>query len=74
MKKMSFDRALNTLEEIVEKLEMGQLSLEESLKIFEQGVELSLYCRKELEQSETKIARLIKRMNGELELEEVELQ
>ena len=42
MKKLSFDTALKRLEEIVDLLEAGQLSLEESLRMFEEGVKISL--------------------------------
>lgn len=65
---MKFEEALKTLEAIVEKLESGNLELEESIRLFEQGVELSLYCQQQLQQAEGKIQRLVKNLNGELEL------
>lgn len=71
MEKLSFDLALNRLESITEQLESGQLSLEESLDLFEKGVELSLYCRAELDKTEGKITRLIKKLNGDLELQDL---
>ncbi|MGS0764043.1 exodeoxyribonuclease VII small subunit [Syntrophomonas curvata] len=69
---MKFEDALKTLEEIVEKLESGNLELEESIRLFEQGVKLSLYCRQQLQQAEAKIQRLVKNLNGELELLDME--
>lgn len=68
MGEMKFEEALKTLEAIVEKLESGNLELEESIRLFEQGVELSLYCQQQLQQAEGKIQRLVKNLNGELEL------
>lgn len=63
---MKFEDALKMLEDIVEKLESGSLELEESIRLFEQGVELSLYCQQQLQQAEGKIQRLVKNLNGEL--------
>lgn len=57
----SFEESLKKLDEIVRKLEGGELSLEESLALFESGVELSLRCRKQLEDAETKVEVLMKR-------------
>ncbi len=69
---ISFDSALERLEEIVNKLESGQLALEESLALFEEGVKLSVYCQKELKKTDGKVQRLMKKLNGELELMEFE--
>lgn len=52
----------------MEKLESGDLSLEESLQAFEEGVNLSLFCQQELKNADGKVNLLIKKMNGELEL------
>ena len=72
MEKMSFDASLARLEEIVSDLESGQLSLEESLTLFEEGVKLSLACQQELKSTDARISRLIMKLNGELELEPFE--
>ncbi len=72
MKKLSFDAALKRLEEIVDLLEAGQLSLEESLRMFEEGVKISLYCQEELQKTDGKVSLLIKKMNGGLELTDFE--
>ena len=54
-----FETALNELEQIVGKLERGELKLEESLKLFERGVELTKACRKSLETAELKVKQLL---------------
>jgi exodeoxyribonuclease VII small subunit len=72
MENIDFDSALGRLEAIVEQLESGQLNLEESLAVFEEGVKLSLYCQKELKKTDGKVQRLLKKLNGELELIEFE--
>jgi exodeoxyribonuclease VII small subunit len=65
----SFEESLKKLESIVDKLEKGDLSLEESLKLFEEGVGLSAVCKKELEEAEGKVEILIKQRNGSLKTE-----
>lgn len=65
----SFEESLKKLESIVDKLEKGDLSLEESLKLFEEGVGLSAVCKKELEEAEGKVEILIKQRNGSLKAE-----
>lgn len=62
----SFEESLKKLESIVDKLEKGDLSLEESLKLFVEGVGLSAVCKKELEEAEGKVEILIKQRNGSL--------
>ena len=62
-KTMTFETAMKKLAEIVEKLESGSLSLEESLKLFEEGSALSAHCYQKLEQAEQKIQE-IDRLEG----------
>lgn len=59
-KELKFDEALSTLEKYVEKLEDGNLSLEESLKVFEEGVKLTKFCEQKLEEAEGKVEFLKK--------------
>ena len=73
MGRLDFDKALERLEDIVEKLESGVLSLEESLAVFEEGVKLSLYCQKELQKTDGRVQRLLKKLNGELEIIELDI-
>lgn len=65
----SFEASLKKLEIIVDKLEKGELTLEESLKLFEEGVGLSAACKKELEAAEGKVQMLIKQRDGSLKTE-----
>lgn len=55
-----FEECLQRLEVIVKEMERGDLPLEQSLKLFEEGVTLSASCRKELEQAEGRIEILLK--------------
>jgi len=57
----SFEESLTALESVVERLERGELSLEESVRLFEEGVKLSEACKKELEAAEGKIQLLVER-------------
>ena len=59
----SFEEQLRTLESVVEKLERGDLPLEESLALFEQGVILSDACKKELDAAEGRVQVLMQRGN-----------
>jgi len=56
----SFEQSLKKLETIVEQLEKGDLTLEDSLKLFEQGVGLSAACKQELDAAEGKVQILVK--------------
>jgi exodeoxyribonuclease VII small subunit len=61
-----FERSLSRLEEIVKKLESGDLSLEEAMKLFEEGVQLSRSCQKQLEEAEKRVEMLVKKADGGL--------
>lgn len=58
---MSFEKDLSRLNEIVKKLEGSELSLEQSLDLYKEGVELSVKCKKTLEEAKL----TVKQMNGE---------
>jgi exodeoxyribonuclease VII small subunit len=62
----NFESALARLEEIVKKLEKGDLPLEQSLKLFEEGVKLARVCNKRLEEAERKVEILLKDKEGKL--------
>jgi exodeoxyribonuclease VII small subunit len=62
----SFETALKQLEEIVQRLERGELALEESLKLYEEGVRLSRLCHAKLEEAEGRIELLVKGARGEV--------
>jgi exodeoxyribonuclease VII small subunit len=65
----SFEESLKKLESIVDQLEKGDLALEESLKLFEEGVGLSAACKKQLDDAEGKVQMLIKQRDGSLSAE-----
>jgi exodeoxyribonuclease VII small subunit len=65
-KKPDFERSLMRLEEVVRKLESPQLSLDEAMKLFEEGVALSRECQKQLEEAEGKVEILLKKADGKL--------
>lgn len=62
---MNFEKALNELESVIEKMESGQLSLEDSLQGFEDGLKLARRCQTSLKDAEQKVQVLIEQ-NGEL--------
>ncbi len=61
-----FEECLQQLEKIVQELEKGDVPLDKSLTLFEEGMHLSSTCRKELEQAEGKVEILLKK-NGKLQ-------
>jgi len=60
----NFEESIGKLEEIVERLEKGELPLEESVRLFEQGVQLSTACKDELDRAEGKVQMLVKQRDG----------
>lgn len=56
---MAFEKKLNRLEEIVGKMEEGDLSLDDSLKFFEEGVKLSRQCHEQINKAEQKVQQLL---------------
>jgi len=65
----NFEESLKKLETIVTQLEEGDLALEDSLKLFEEGVGLSAACKKELDAAEGKVQMLVKQRDGSHKLE-----
>ena len=66
MAKKKFEEALQELETIVQRLEDGNLSLDESLALFEEGIKLSHLCSQRLDEAEKKVEILLKNENGSL--------
>ena len=66
-----FEESLSRLEKIVDELEKGDIPLDKALALFEEGIQLSGSCRKELEAAEGKVEILLKR-NGKLQAEAFE--
>ena len=71
-KEMQFEEAFKRLEAIVGNLESGDLSLEESMKLFEEGIGLTETCKSRLEDAEKKIQLLLKDSDGKLSLEDAD--
>lgn len=72
-KSLTFEQALVRLEEIVKQLEQGRVSLDESLRLFEEGTALAAACNQQLETAELRVVRLMKGADGnpvEMEFEE----
>jgi exodeoxyribonuclease VII small subunit len=65
----TFEESLKKLETIVDQLEKGDLPLEDSLKLFEEGVSLSAVCKQELDAAEGKVQSLIKQRDGSFKTE-----
>lgn len=70
--KIKFESALEDLEGVVEQLETGELSLEDSLTAFEKGVGLVKFCNQKLNEVEKKIEFLVKDKDGKLQLKAFE--
>jgi len=66
MAKLTFENAMKRLERIVEELETGELGLDEALKKFEEGIKLSRFCTKKLDESEKKVSLLLRDETGDV--------
>lgn len=64
-KALNFEESLQSLEKLVNELEKGDLSLEDSLKSFEEGIALTRHCQAALQEAEQKV-QLLTEQNGEL--------
>ncbi len=71
-KKADFERSLARLEEVVQKLESANLSLEDAMKLFEEGVQLSRECQKQLVEAEARVEILLKKADGKMAAEPFE--
>lgn len=71
-KKNSIEKTILNLEKIVAKMEMGEGSLEDNIKWFDEGIKLINDCRDELESSEKRVKELIKNSEGSFELKNIE--
>lgn len=66
LKVKDFETALKSLEDIVTKLESGDLTLDRSLELFEEGVKISRFCSSKLAEAERKVETLMKSADGGL--------
>jgi exodeoxyribonuclease VII small subunit len=65
-KSQDFESAIKRLEEIVSQLESGDLQLEKSLELFEEGIKLSRFCHSKLDEAERKVEILLKDAGGDM--------
>ena len=65
-KEPSFEEALKALEGIVARLESGEANLDESIRLFEEGMRLSAVCQKRLDEADRKIETLLRKPGGEV--------
>jgi len=70
--KHTFEQSLGRLEKIVTTLEQGDVPLEDSLKLYEEGIQLSKECMETLNTAEVKIKKLTKDLNGKISLSDFE--
>ena len=64
VEKLSFEESMSMLEELVKKLEGGNLDLDESLKVYENAVALREHCRKILDESDRKVQAIMETASG----------
>jgi len=65
--KGDFEKSLKRLEEVVKRMESPDLSLDEAMKLFEEGMQLSQGCQKQLEEAEGRVEILMKKADGKLQ-------
>ena len=68
----TFEHSLKRLEEIVDKLEQGEVTLDEAIGMYEEGVQLSKECMDKLTHAELKFKKLSKDVNGDFKLSDIE--
>jgi len=68
MAEQKFEEALKRFEEIVEQLEQGDVPLEETVKIFQEGLKLAKSCKDKLQRAEREIRKIVKDNNGDFQL------
>ena len=66
MAELTFEQALGRLEEIVRKMEEGEVALDRSLTLFEEGVALSRHCATKLEEADQRVTKLLREGDGSL--------
>ena len=71
-RKGEFEKSLTRLEEVVKRLESTDLSLDEAMKLFEEGVKLSRDCQKQLEEAEGRVEILLRKADGKIQAEPFE--
>lgn len=65
-KRVEFEKSLARLEEVVRRLENANLTLDDAMKLFEEGVALTRECQKQLEEAEGRVEILLKKADGKI--------
>ncbi|WP_153732915.1 exodeoxyribonuclease VII small subunit [Sporosarcina obsidiansis] len=68
-KDIQFEQAMHQLEEIVQKLEAGEAPLEDTITLYQKGMELSAYCQKKLQNAEKQLIRMIDQEGKEVQFD-----
>jgi exodeoxyribonuclease VII small subunit len=71
-KEIQFERSLDRLEEIVKKLEGGNIPLSDAVRMYEEGIKLSNDCLKQLKDVEIKLKKISKELDGSFKVEDLE--
>lgn len=71
---LSFEAALKELEDIVAKLEAGDVELEQSITIYERGAALKAHCEAKLKAAELKVEQIVQRANGSIATEPADIE
>ena len=66
MAKKTFEQAMKQLEQIVQELESGDMPLEKAIKKFEEGIQLTKFCARKLDETEKKVSILLKNTEGQV--------
>ena len=74
IEKMSFEEALQELEQIVKKIDSGQETLESSISDFERGAKLREHCEKKIQEAKLKIEKITKKEDGTISSESINLE
>ena len=72
-REITFEQAISRLEEIVQALDGGELPLNESLRLFEEGVKLARECSKQLAEAQSKLETLVKKPDGSPDTEPLDV-
>ncbi|HXZ67342.1 MAG TPA: exodeoxyribonuclease VII small subunit [Alphaproteobacteria bacterium] len=70
---LSFEAALERLEAIVQRLESGEVNLEESIRIYEEGVKIKAFCEKKLAEAQDRVEKIVLSPDGSVTTEPTEI-
>lgn len=74
IRKMSFEEALKDLEEIVQRLESGEVNLEESIEIYSRGTQLKRHCEAKLRAAQERVEKIVADLEGTVRAEPADIE